>query len=212
MAQYGYSSQLSEVFTGNVRTVMDPLSASTSFTNLNPPVGALNPFGTVYMDNAPSATLNGTVTKLPSGIPSKYRYVKYLSTDTTAVKAYPSPVFWVDEQMTTVSDKMSEGYTTTQQSIAGWLMVNSTDLTTLTITLLNNGGNGSGVFICVAGFVSNANVVTASAGDWLIGGATAWTPVAVASGTSTGYKQAAYLLVASVSNAAADIFVEVESL
>ena len=46
--------------------------------------------------------------------------------------------------------------------LAGWLMVNTTDLTTVTITNLNNSGNGCGVLICVAGFVAAANVVTGS--------------------------------------------------
>jgi hypothetical protein len=211
MAQYGYSKQSTEVFTGNVRTVMDVLTSSTNYA-AGPNQSALNPFGQVWADNAQSAKLEGTLTQTPNGIPSKYRYVKYLSTDTTAMKAAPAPVFWVDEQMTTVSNKMSEGFTGTQQSAAGWLMVNTTDLTTATITLLNNNGYGSGVFICVAGFVAGAYVVTGSAGDWLIGGATQWTPVNVASGTATGYRLAAYYLQASVSNANADIFVVVESL
>jgi hypothetical protein len=213
MAQYGPSIQTLEIFSGNVRTVQDLLVANTysAPTSAIPPYGQLAPFGAVYYDNAPSANLNGTVTLLPFGIPSKYRYVKYLSTDTTAVKAYPAPVFWVDEQMTTVSDKMSEGYSTVQQSIAGWLMANSTDISGLTITNLNNSGNGCGVFICVAGFVSAAAAAAANAGDWLIGGATAWTPVVVASGTSTGYRQAAYALTAAASSQA-DIFVTVESL
>lgn len=214
MAQYGASYQSMEIFTGNPRTVLDPLVANTYSAPTGayePPYGQLNNLGASYFDNTGKATLNGTVTFTPFGVPTKYRYVKYLSTDTTAVKGYPSPVFWVDEQMTTVSDKMSEGYTTTQQSIAGWLMVNSTDLTTLTITILNNSGNGSGVLIAVAGFVSAAGAAAAGAGDWLIGGATAWTPVVVASGTSTGYRQAAYALTAASSNQA-DIFVTVESL
>ena len=127
------------------------------------------------------------------------------------MKAYPAPVFWVDEQLTTVSDKMSEGFTATQQSLAGWLMVNTTDLSTATITLLNNNGYGSGVFICVAGFVAAGYASTANAGDWLIGGATAWTPVVVAGGTATGYKVGAYAL-GTASSSNADIFVTVESL
>lgn len=220
MAQYGSAYQTLEIFTGNVRTVQDLLAATSvggttaiNYTaNAAYPNNQLNYFGSVYYDNAPSAKLEGVLTQLPNGIPSKYRYVKYLSTDVTAMKAYPAPVFWVDEQMTTVSDKMSEGFTATQESLAGWLMLNTTDLTTVTITNLNNSGNGCGVLICVAGFVAAANVVTGSAGDWLIGGATAWTPVNVAAGTATGYKLGAYYLQASISNAAADIFVTVESL
>ena len=165
MAQYGSAYQTLEIFTGNVRTVQDLLAATSvggttaiNYTaNAAYPNNQLNYFGSVYYDNDPSVKIAGTLTACPNGVPSKYRYVKYLSTDTTAVKTYPAPVFWVDEQMTTVSDLMSEGITGTQQSIAGWLMVNSTDLTTLTITNLNNSGNGCGVLICVAGFVAGGS-------------------------------------------------------
>ena len=110
MAQYGSAYQTLEIFTGNVRTVQDLLAATSvgGTTAINYaansayPNNQLNYFGSVYYDNDPSAKMEGTLTRCPNGIPSKYRYVKYLSTDTTAVKTYPAPVFWVDEQMTTV--------------------------------------------------------------------------------------------------------------
>ena len=194
--QYGASLQTMQF--GNPRTTMDVYSTTPG---PYPPYNQKAQLGAEYIDNTPSTTY-------PWGVPAKYRYVRYNSTANAAVVAYPAPVFWTDEGHTTVSSTMSEGVTATQQDLAGWMMLNSGDQTSLTAAILN----GNFVYICVAGLVLGAaSAASIVAGDWLIGGATAWTPVRVASGTATGYKQGAIALTA-VSSSKSDIFVVVESL
>lgn len=196
MAQYGMTIQLMQF--GSPRTYMD---VYTTVPGPYPPYGQKAPLGAAYMDNTPSTTY-------PWGVPAKYRYVRYNSTANAAVVGYPAPVFWTDAGRTTVTSTMSEGITATQQDLAGWMMLNSGDQTALTATILN----GNFVFICVAGLVTGAaSAASIAAGDWLIGGATAWTPVRVAGGTASGYKIGAYALTA-VSSSKSDIVVQCESL
>ncbi len=201
MAQYGSSIQTMQITTGKARTTLDTYVASGTPTPYLPN-GAKAQLGAAYYDNTPSTTY-------PNGLPAKYRYVRYNSTANAAVSAYPAPVFWSDKAHTTVTSTMSESLTGTQQDIAGWLMINSTDLTTLTATILN----GNFVWVCVAGLVTTAaSAGSTAAGDWLIGSATAWLPVLVAGGTQSGYKYAAYALEAVSVNVTNNIFVICESL
>lgn len=202
MAQYGSSIQTMQITTGKARTTMDTYVASGTPTPYLPN-GAKAQLGAAYYDNTPSTTY-------PNGMPAKYRYVRYNSTANAAVIAYPGPVFWTDKARTTVSSTMSEGLTGTQQDIAGWMMINSTDVSTLTAAILN----GNFVWICVAGLVTvAASAASMAAGDWLIGdGSTAWLPVRVAGGTQSGYKYAAYALEAVSVAVTNNIFVICESL
>lgn len=195
MAQYAPSDQNIQVTTGNVRTVLDVRDTT------KPNNGAPNALGSSYYDN-PTSTAN------PNGVPVKYRYVRYNSTANSAVKAAPGLVYWVDNTYTTVTSTMSEGITGTLNDVAGFMMVNSTDLTTLTATLLN----GNFVWICVGGYVKAAIVAAATAvGDAEVGGGAAWVPVRVASGTAPTGRPAGFALTA-ISGSTADVYVTCESI
>lgn len=196
MAYFGFNEQ-TQITTQNVRTTLDLYNASLLQTGPTASSGgAMNTLGQAYYDYDPTY-----------GFWTKYRYVKYKSTDATAMVGYPAPVFWTDEYKTTVSSKMSEGLPATQQSLAGWLMLNTTDLSTITLALLQS----NYCFIAVGGFVkAGASAASIVKGDWLIGGATPWVPVRVASGTPTGYTQGAYAL-SNVSSSKSDLFIVLES-
>jgi hypothetical protein len=201
MAQYGASLQTAQVTTGNVRTTIDTYVATGTITPYQPN-GARNPVGMKYYDNTPSTTY-------PNGLPAAYRYVRYSSTANAAVIAYPGPVFWTDIGKTTVTSTMSEGLTATQQSLAGWLMPNSTDISGLTAAILN----GNWVWICVAGVVLNAaSAASIAKGDFLIGSSGAWVPVRVASGTAPTYLLGALALADVAGSYYNTIDVKVESL
>ncbi len=196
--QYGPSIQTADIETQNVRTNYD---AYTTTPNRLQPNGARNPVAAAYYDDTATTTY-------VNGVPAKYRYLRYNSSNNATVVAYPAPVFYSDIGRTTVTSKMSEGYTATQQDLAGWLMPNSGDLTSLTAALLN----GNWVWVCVAGLVTGAaSAGSVVKGDWLIGGATPWVPVRVQPVTGTGYLVGAYALT-NVSSSKSDIIVLVESL
>jgi len=202
MAYFGFNQE-AQVTTGNVRTTQD-LYDSTALptgpqiiSSVQVSKGAKNTLGQAYYEY--DAT---------SGFWTKYRYCTFSSSDTTAVIAYPAPVFWVDEYNSVVTGLMSESITTTQQSIAGWMMPNTTDLTTLTLANLKT----SFVWVAVGGFVKNAaSAASVTLGDWLIGSSGAWVPVRVASGTASGYRLAAYATAAVAGTYYNDIFIVLET-
>jgi hypothetical protein len=128
-----------------------------------------------------------------------YKYVLYSSTTNPAVTTAPGVVYYTDNTGLVVSGSPTDGYigattTSAAQDAAGIMMVNATDLTTLTATLLNNGTSGSGVWICIGGFVKKAAVTSAVvAGDGLYANlqslGTAWTPFRLATATAVLEKQ-----------------------
>jgi hypothetical protein len=194
MAYFGSSDQLIQVSTGNVRTALD------KFDSTMPNNAARNPLGAPYFDNAVSAAA-------PNGIPTKYRYVRYNSTANAAVQANPAAVWWTDNTFTTVTGTKSESWGG-QSSFAGVLMLNSTDLTTLTATILN----GNYCFIAVAGYVKAVVSPAAAAGDQLFASATDWTTnggfTKVTVGAATAGRIAAFTYGASAS----DVLVYAESM
>jgi hypothetical protein len=173
------------VTTGNVRTTYDlftpsPLAATPGATP-NPFNGLACPLGTTILDQGGPDSVSGTTTQLPVGTGgvggqvAVYKYVLYKSTTNPAVVAAPGCVYYTDETGLVVSGSPADGFiaATTAGSasdIAGVMMLNSTDLTTLTATLLNNGGNGSGIWVCIGGFVKAMWCLTAGvAGDYVYG-------------------------------------------
>jgi hypothetical protein len=139
MALYGAYQRIT---TGNVQTTVD-----SSTVPLNGP--PKQPLGTIY-----SPPINvGIATAAGAGAPPVYKYVQYQSTTNPAVVAAPAPVYYTDETYTIVSGNAAEAYITTAGvSIAGYLMPNTTALSTLTAALLN----GNWVWIQIAGFLKGA--------------------------------------------------------
>jgi hypothetical protein len=187
---FGLGTQTPKVTTGNVRTTFDPFTPSPGATTPgptpNPFNGLANPLGTIFQDQGGADGVSGTTTQLPVGCAAVYKYVLYKSTANPALLAFPAPVYYTDNTFTIVTGKASEAVGTAASFPAGLMMINSTDLTTITATILNNGGNGSGVWICINGFVKGAAAPAATvAGDMLVGSADfAWArSTAFAAGT-----------------------------
>lgn len=195
---FGLAVATPQIKTGNVRTSYDPYTpapgATTPGPTPNPFNGLACPLGTTFMDIGGPDSVSGTLTQLPLGQVAVYKYVLYKSTTNPAVIAAPGVVYYVDNTGLIVSGSPADGLigqTTagSAQDTAGLLMVNSTDLTTLTATLLNNGANGSGVWICIGGFVKAAvSITSAVAGDSVFGitktAGTAWSTFSVAAGAA----------------------------
>jgi hypothetical protein len=197
MAIYGPSNQTATVTTGNFRTSIDPFTATQPGT-YPLPNGQVNPLGAAYYDATPTLTYQ-------SGVGAKYRYVRYNSTANPAVLTAPAPVYWVDVNFTTVTGVSTESLGV--NFVAGFLMPNSTDLSTLTATILN----GNFVWICVGGLVLNAIVPASTAvGDAIIGAAGNFTDARVAAGTAPTNKVLAWAA-AAVSGGTANVQVALES-
>lgn len=173
-----------EVFTGNPATVNDPFDA----TKLNN--GARVPLGTILM------LLDSSGRRL------KYRYVRYNPTAAVGLVAntnVPGVVYWKDNTFTVVTPTMSEGITTTLQSVAGYLLNAAATA-------------GNFVFIQVGGYLKNAVVAAATAiGDSQVGsGATPLISARVAAATAPTSKIVAGVALAAIAGAQADVLVTAE--
>lgn len=147
--------------------------------------GAQNPVGSLYFQPAPS--MGGTLavtstTGYCSGLWMKY--VLYKSTANPAMVAGPAPVYYTDETFSTVSGVFSEGNpaaTGNSSSLAGFLLPNTGAIagigvgTAVTAAILNNGGNGSYVWIGLMGFIPSAFVGALAVGNPVSGVAGNWT-------------------------------------
>jgi hypothetical protein len=146
--------------------------------------------GATFMDIGGPDSVSGTTTQLPVGQVAVYKYVLYKSTTNPAITTAPGLVYYTDNTGLIVSGTPTDGIigsvtAGSAQDVAGVMMVNGTDLTSLTATLLNNGGNGSGIWMCIGGFVKALAVTSAAvAGDSLFGNlqsaGTQWTPFRLA--------------------------------
>lgn len=209
---FGSPTNTARVSTGNVRTTYDPITAAQTAAGIGVVPGyvyesLVNPLGTLLFDAGGTDGVSGTTTQLPIGQIAVYKYVLYKSTTNPAVTTAPGVVYYTDNTGTVVSGSPTDGLigaTTagSAQDTAGIMMVNATDLTTLTATLLNNGTNGSGVWICIGGFVKAAACTSAQvAGDNLYGqlqsSGTQWTPFRLAAGGAVLAKRALGLSITS---------------
>jgi hypothetical protein len=174
--------------------------------------GLVAPLGVIFDDQGGVDSVSGTTTQLPNLVVARYKYVLYKSTTNPALASAPGLVYYTDETQTVVSGAMADGQTATPSSLAGVLMINTTDLSTITATILNNGGNGSGVWICIGGFVKGCTSVASTAlGDALIGSSTAFTPARVAAGTAPTYVKTLTALTA-ISGGVSDVLVNISPL
>lgn len=192
------------VSTGNVYTTIDTYYASPSASGQTIPPsqtalpnGAYNYPGQAYLLPISTFGLQG---QNGQGAPPVVRYVRYNSTANPAVVAAPAPVYWKDETFTVVTGVFSEGLTGTANSLAGWLLPNTTAISGLTAAILN----GNWCFIAVSGFVPGAtSVATTAAGDTLIGAAGNFTVgriAAAAAITSQSFASALTAVAAGVSD------------
>lgn len=169
------------VSTGNVYTAIDTYTATSStsqtIANTYPsyPNGAMNQPGQAYL--LPENTF-GLLNAKGQGAPLVVRYVRYNSTANPALVAGPAPVYWTDETFTTVSGVFTEGIangTGSANSLAGFLLPNTTSVSGLTAAQLN----GNWCFIAVSGFVSAAYLAAGAVGGLVIGAAGNFTVAAI---------------------------------
>lgn len=161
--------------------LQEGFASMTPFNSLLQNNGARNPLGAVYFRPSPSQggglTPGGGTLASATGYASGLwmRYVLYKSTGNPAVRAGSAPVYYTDETFTTVSGAVADGAAGgNATATAGWLLPNSGTVagigagsTLFTATLLNNGGNGSFVWIGLSGFIPSAYVSSATVGQAL---------------------------------------------
>jgi hypothetical protein len=160
-----------KISTGNPKTVVDAYNAALQNN------GALNPLGAIYTI-PPNQGAIGSSSGI--GMFLTVKYVRYSSTANPAVVAGPAPVYYTDQTFGTVSGVSTEGFAGLN-SVAGLLLVNSTDYSGLTATILN----GNFVWIAIAGWVSGCIApASTAAGDAIIAAAGNFTPARVAANTA----------------------------
>lgn len=167
--------------------------------------GLPQPLGSVYFAPLNPAVVGAAANG--SGLQAGYKYVRYNPTTSQTIQAGPALVYWKDETFTTVTPLASEAYNTANSvnSIAGWLLPN----TTTTPGLLAATLNGNACWIQIAGFLSQAYTgVAVAAGISLQGGATGATAWASATPAVAGSRPLAWALTAAVSTAfLADLYI-----
>jgi len=165
------------ITSGNVQTTLDSV--------------AKNPVGSIY---SPPANLGAPLSTKGLGAQPVYKYVYYNSTANPAPVAAPAPVYYTDESFTTVSGNAAEAYFTTLGAcIAGYIMPNTTALSTLTAAQLNQ----SYLFMQIGGLLVGAYAPTtttaAAPGNAIVGSTTGnWAStvltVAAVAGRSAGWQ------------------------
>ena len=170
-------------FTQELGQLNEGFASMTPYNSALGNNGAKNPLGSLYF--RPSLSQGGGGTNLGGALSSVtgygaglwMKYVLYKSTGNPAVKTGPAPVYWTDETFTTVSGTFTEGVVASSAaSQAGWLLPNSGTVsgigagtTLFTNTLLNNGGNGSFVWIGLQGFIPSCYLAAGAAGNIVYG-------------------------------------------
>ena len=121
----------------------------------------------------------------------------------------PAPVYWTDNTFTPVTGITTEALGGTTLGLAfpaGYLMVNTTDLTTLTAAQLV----GAQVLIQVAGYLKGAYCSGTSApgiGSWIVPVAGTLSSNSIAAGSTTTYQPFGRQLTALVSTNYCDVLV-----
>jgi len=223
MAFFNPSNQLLQIDTGNVATYLyNPTLGLTPYAG----IGENQILGQRYIGvTAQSGTTPGsslTAATYPtnyaaanaSGSPAIYMLVQYspasaiTTANLTTAKA-PAPVYWTDNTFTTVTGITTEGIGGTTLGLAfpaGYMMVNTTSLTTLTNTMLL----GAYVLIQVAGYLAGAYCSGTSApgiGSWIVPVAGTLSSNSIAAGSSTTYQPFGRQLTALVSTNYCDVLV-----
>lgn len=175
MAFRNPSNQLIQIDTGATRTYLfnPKLSPIQVYAN----IGEVQVLGQRYFG------VTNTTPANPYGAPAIFQLVQYLSTSavTTAnltTAGAPAPVYWTDNTFTTVTGILSEALNGSAQYSAGYLMLNTVSLPTLTGAMLL----GAQVFVQVAGYLKAAwgPTTTPSINNWISGSAGTFTSTGAA--------------------------------
>lgn len=181
MAWFGPSNQLIQIDTGKTRTYL--YNKSQSAIQVYADIGEVQVLGQRFF------SVDNTTAANPFGAPAIYQLVKYLSTSATTTgnlttAGGPAPVYWTDNTFSTVTGITSESLGL--NFLAGYLMVNTVDLPTLTAAQLL----GAQCLINVGGYLKSAYAPTAGAagiGNVIFPVAGTFSSNAVAAGTWGGY-------------------------
>lgn len=200
MAFRNPSNQLIQIDTGSARTYL--------FNQSQSPISVYANIGETQVPGQRYFAAGNVTAANPYGSPAIYVLANYLSTSaiTTAnltTAAAPAPVYWTDNTFTTVTGVASEGFNSIQ-AVAGYMMVNTTSLPSLTSTLLK----GALVLVQVAGYLKGAYGPASGGGalNWIIGAAGALQSAGVTAGTAPGYRTLGVQLTA-ISSGLCDVLV-----
>lgn len=177
----GASNQLIQIDTGVVQTYFwNPTSGAQ--LPIWAGIGEIQVLGQRYVGQ------NSITAANPFGSPAIYQLVKVLATSAVTLAAFtaagaPAPVYWTDITYTTVTPIMSEGLNGNAQSVAGYLMPNTTALPNLTLAQIL----GAQCLIQVAGYLPGAWGPTTTPGinNNIVGSAGSFTSTASAAAPAT---------------------------
>jgi hypothetical protein len=138
------------ISTGVLNTVLDNNPLNTVGCIYSPPANQANPQSTAGFGAQPVV-----------------KYVQYKSTSQPTPAAVAAPVYWTDTSFTTVTGNAAEAFSTTGLvGPAGYLLVNTTSVSTLTAAILQS----CYVWIQIGGYLAGAYAPAATAiGDAIIG-------------------------------------------
>lgn len=203
------------VVSSNLKATYGIYGTADPFDSTKQNNGARNPLGSLAF--FPAAAGNGnyypstTIPLLPGtngfGSGLLCRYVLYKSTANPAMKTGPAIVYYTDETLTTVSGAFAEGIIASNAtSAAGWIAVNTGTGAvgvgaSVSATILNNGGNGSYIWMVIDGFLPQAFVGSATQNNVLFGSGD-FTVSGTGDGSSLVHKPVGYVLGAAASNLA----------
>lgn len=171
----------------NPFTGTTPFTAIDTYNTALENNGALQPLGSIYALPLNPAVVGAAANG--SGLQLITKYVRYNPTVSQTIQAGPAIVYWKDETFTTITGLYSEAFLSANQpaGVAGWLLYNTTALSSAVATAIN----GNFCWICVGGFLAGAFVTAATVGQSIYGVATgaAWatTTTAPTSGSEAGY-------------------------
>jgi len=181
------------VISSNLKVGYGPFGTADAYNSSLQNNGALNPVGSLYF--MPSQSMGGNLTLssaegYAAGLWMKY--VLYKSSSNPAMKSGPAPVYYTDNTFSTVSGTFAEGVMASKSgSAAGWLLPNTGSVagvgvgTAISATILNNGGNGSYVWIGLQGYIPSAYLAAGAASNRVYGsGDFATTGVAIDGATT----------------------------
>ena len=177
------SNQLIQIDTGSALTYLYNSSLGLS---IYAGIGENQVLGQLYYAYAAGSTTQPAIYKLV-----KYYASSAITTANLTTAAAPAPVYYTDNTFTTVTGITTEGIGGTTLGLnfpAGYLMVNTTSLTTLTSTMLL----GAYVLIQVGGYLKGAylsSTGSAAIGANIVPVAGTLSSAIVAAGTAPTYRQ-----------------------
>lgn len=188
----------------NPFTGTTPASAIDTFNSGLENNGLPQLLGSLYQ----APLVGSSQTLAGGGLNPIYKYVRYNPTTSQTIQAGPALVYWKDETFTTVTPLAAEAFNTATSinSIAGWLLYNTTTTPGATAAQIN----GNGCWIQVGGFLAAAFLgtgSTAAANVPIVGAGTAGAAWTTSATVAAGNRIAAYTLTAVSAALTSDLYI-----